>query len=71
MEEVAINHIIELPELTQNWEIDSWRAQQNLLHQDPRERNIDPTGDLPVIVQESLEKAWVSGGLLQGWRHRV
>ena len=27
MEEVAINPIIELPELTQDWEIDSWRAQ--------------------------------------------
>ena len=23
--------------------------------------------DWPVIVQESLAKAWVGGGLLQGW----
>ena len=27
--------------------------------------------DLPVSVQESLEEAWVDGGLLQGWGHRV
>ena len=33
---------IELPELTQDWEIDSWRAQQNLVHQDPEERSSDP-----------------------------
>ena len=51
-------------------EIDSWRAQQKLVHQDPRERNSVPTGDLPVGVQESLEKAWVGGDLLQGWGHR-
>ena len=51
-------------------EIDSWRAQQKLVHQDPRERNSVPTGDLPVGVQESLEKAWVGGDLLQGRGHR-
>ena len=38
----------ELPELTEDWDIDSWRAQQNLVHQGPGERNSDPTGDLPV-----------------------
>ena len=27
LEEVAINPTIELPELTQGWEIDSWSAQ--------------------------------------------
>ena len=47
---VAIYPTIELPELTQDWEIDSRRAQQNLVHQDPGERNSDPTGDLPVGV---------------------
>ena len=26
LEEVAINPIIQLPELTQDWEIDFWRA---------------------------------------------
>ena len=46
--------------------IDSWRAQKNLVHYDPGERNSDPTGDLPVSVRESPAKAWVSGGLLQG-----
>ena len=43
LEEVAINPTIELPELTQDWEIDSWRAQHNLGHQDPGERNSDPS----------------------------
>ena len=27
--------------------------------------------NLPVSVQESLAEAWVSSGLLQGWRHCV
>ena len=27
LEKVAINPTLELPELTQDWEIDSWRAQ--------------------------------------------
>ena len=44
LEEVAIIPTTELPELTQDWEIDSWRAQQNLVHQDPGERS-DPTRD--------------------------
>ena len=38
---------IELLELTQNWEIDTWRAQQNLVHQDPGEKSSDPTGYCP------------------------
>ena len=63
MEEVAINPIIQLPELTQDWEIDSWRAQQNLVPQDPGERNSDPTGDLLVDVWGAPVKAWVGGGL--------
>ena len=25
--------------------------------------------DMPESVQESLAEVWVSGGLLQGWRH--
>ena len=45
MDEVAINPNIVLPELTQVWEIDSWRAKQHLVHQDPGESNSDPTGD--------------------------
>ena len=49
--------------------MDSWRAQQNLVHQDPGERNSDTTGDLPVGVWESPAKEWVGGGLLQSWWH--
>ena len=59
----AINSTIELSELTQDWEIDSWRAQQNLVHQDQEGRNSDPTEDLPMGVQESPVKVWVGGGL--------
>ena len=74
LEEVAINPTKELPELTKDWEIDSWRAQQNLVHQDPGERSSDPqetVPDLPVGVRESPAKAWVGSGLLQGWGHRL
>ena len=55
LEEVAINPTIELPELTQDWEIDSWRAQQNLVHQDPGERGSDPTGVCPRLACGCLE----------------
>ena len=72
LEEVAINPTIEPPELTQDWEANSWRAQTECCeHQEkgavtPRET--DP--DLPGSVRESLVEAWVSGGLLHGWgRH--
>ena len=68
LEEVAANPTIELPELTQTWEIGSWRARQSLVHQDPGERNSDLTEDY-VGVQESLAGPWVGGGLLQGWGH--
>ena len=72
MEEVTINLTIDLPELTQDWETDSWRAQQNLVYQDQGEKSSHPQEtvlDLPVGVQESLVEAWVNGGLLQGWGH--
>jgi len=37
LEEVTINPAIELPELTQDWEIDSWRAQtEPCVHQEQR-----------------------------------
>ena len=46
LEEVAINPTIEPPELPQDWETDSWRAQtEPCVHQDPGERSSDPTGD--------------------------
>ena len=45
-EEVAINPTIEPPELIQDWEIVSWRAQtEPHMHQDSVERNSDPTKD--------------------------
>ena len=69
MEEVTINHTIGLPELTQDWKRVSWRTQQNLVQQDPGERNGNPTGDLPVGVRESPVKVWVVGGLWQGLGH--
>ena len=50
MEEVTINPTIELPELALDWVIDSWRAQQNLVHQDPGERSSDPTRDCPGLA---------------------
>ena len=50
MKEVAINPTIELPELTQHWEIDSRKAQQKLLHQGPKERSSDPAGDCPRLA---------------------
>ena len=41
---------MELPELAQDWEIDSWRALQNLVHQDPGEKSSDRTGDCPGVA---------------------
>ena len=62
-----------MSDLTQDWEIDSWRAQaETCVHQDPGERSSDPTTDdpdLPGSVQESPVEAWVGGGLLQGQGH--
>ena len=50
MEEAAINPTIELSEPTHDWEIDSWRAEQNLVHEDPGERSSDPTRDCPGLA---------------------
>ena len=37
---------IEPPELTKDWETDSWQAQtEPCVHQDPGERSSDPTRD--------------------------
>ena len=61
MEEVAINPTIELPELAQAWEIDSQRAQQKLVHQDPGKGAVTPqeaVPDLPVGVREFPAEAW-------------
>ena len=63
----------ELPELTQDWETDSWMAQTDLVHVRTQEKGAvtpeETDSDFPVIVQESLVEAWVGGGLLQGWGH--
>ena len=73
MEEVAINPITELPDLTQDWEIGSWRAQTEPCAPRTQEKGAvtppetDP--DLTVSVEHSPAEAWVGGGLLQGWRH--
>ena len=72
MEEVASNPIRELPELTQDWEKDSWWA-QTVLSTRTQEKGVvipqetDP--DLPVSVQESPAEAWVGGGQLQDGGH--
>ena len=58
-EEVAIHPRTELPEPTQDWGIDAWRAQQNRVHQNPGERSSDPTGH------------WVSGSLQRRGRSAV
>ena len=65
MEKVTINTIIELPELTQDWEIDSWRAQKEpCVHQDPGEKQWPQkklTQTYPGVsgnVQESPAEAW-------------
>ena len=71
MEEVAINPTIELPELKQEWKQTLGGHKQNLVCTKTQEKGAvtpqetDP--DLPMSVQASLEEAWVSSGLLQGW----
>ena len=70
MEEVAINPTIEQPELMQDWEIDSWRAQTKLCVPRTQEKGAitpqETDSGLPGSVQESPAEAWVGGGLLQG-----
>ena len=71
MEEVTINPTIELPELTQDWEIDYWRVNRTLCT-GTQEKAVTPQEtvlDLPAGVRESPAEAWVGGGLLQGWGH--
>ena len=60
----------ELPELTQDWEIDSWRVQTDLAHQDPGERSSDPTRDwlrlaweCPGVSAEAWGQWWPAAGL--------
>ena len=51
LEEVTMNLTIELPELTQDWKIDTWRTQTNPVYQDPGESNV-PTRDWPRLACE-------------------
>ena len=64
MEEVAINPAIEPPELTQDWETDSWQTKgckQNLVCTRTQEKGAvtpqETEPDLPVSVQESPAEA--------------
>ena len=72
LEEVAINSTIELPELTQDWEIALEKHKEDLVCTRTQEKGAgtpqetDP--DLPVRVQES-GRGWVSSHLLQGRGH--
>ena len=74
-EEVTTNPTIELPELTQDWGNRLLEGTNRTLCTRTQEKGAvtpqetDP--DLPVSVRESLVEAWVGGGLLQGWGHRV
>ena len=73
MEEVIINPTIELPELTQDWKIDPWKAQKEPLCTRTQEKGAvtpqETNPDLLLSVQESPAEVWVGGGLLPGWGH--
>ena len=68
LEEVAINPTIELPELTQDWEIDSWRAQTKpCVHQDRGEGSSDPPKRLTQTCPgESMSLRWRRGSAVVG-----
>ena len=70
MEEIAINPTIEPPELTQDWEIDSWRAQQKLVCTRTQEKGAvtpeETESDLPRSVHVSsrgVGQWWLAAGL--------
>ena len=66
MEEVAINPTIELPELTQDWEIDSWRAQTEPCAPGPRRKEQWPHRRLacgcPAVSSEGVGQWWPATG---------
>ena len=68
LEEVAINPTTELPELTQDWGDRLLEETKRTLCTKTQEKGAvtsqetDP--DLPVSVQESPAKVWVSSGLM-------
>ena len=71
MEEVTTNPTIELLELTQDWETDSWQAKtEPCVHQHWGERSSDPTRDwlrlalkCPEISGGGLGQRWPAAGL--------
>ena len=51
--DITINPTIDLPDLTQDWEIDSRRAQtEPCVYHNPGEKISDPTKDWPRLAQE-------------------
>ena len=70
-EEVAINPVIELSELTLDWGNRLLEGTNRTLCTRTKEKGgVTPQetdSDLPRNVQESSVEATVSGGLLQGW----
>ena len=74
LEEVTINPITELPELTEDWEWTLGGHNRTLCTRTQEKGIVTPqetVPDLPVCVRDSLVKVWVCGGLLQGWGHRL
>ena len=67
MEELTSNPTREPPELTQDWETDSWRAQLNILHTRTHKKEAvtpkenDP--DLPVSSRQGVGQWWPAAGL--------
>ena len=58
MEEATINLAIKLPELTQEWETDSWREQQNLVCTRTQERRTVTTQE----TDSELPMSWIPQG---------
>ena len=56
LEGVAINPTVELPELTQDWEIDSWRAQTTLCTRTQEKRAVTPKKTDPDLPMQSTSR---------------
>ena len=54
MEEVTINPITELPELTQDWEIDSWRHNRNPCTRTQKKGAVTPQETVPDLPADVL-----------------
>ena len=75
MEEVTIKPTIEPPELTEDWETDSWRHKQKLVHTGTQEKGAvtppETDSEFPVNFQESPAEVWVGGGNPMQCLHRT